>query len=137
MGGPHDLGPPRRAGHLARRAAGRLIVARVDITKATWIGPPDHFLHNEDGSRVALIPGETVCVIGAGEAAQSDHWQSETRRITKADLADELQTLGLPVDGTRDDLEARLAAHHEAADTPDSNDGGQGDNNDGSGGAGE
>lgn len=43
--------------------------------EATWTGPYAAQIHQHDGTVIDATPGETTCVITAGEAKQSDHWR--------------------------------------------------------------
>lgn len=89
----------------------------MDIVKATWVGQPDCFLQLQDGSRVALVPHETVAEIGAGEAAGSENWQpvAGPDGPTVAELREQLEQHDLPTSGRKDELVARLA---DAGQTP-------------------
>lgn len=51
--------------------------------KALWVGPFEADL--PDGTH--LVPGETVVEVSAGEAAESDHWetQSQPKKTPKGD----------------------------------------------------
>jgi hypothetical protein len=43
--------------------------------EATWVGPYPAQILQHDGVLVDATPGETVCVVTAGEAKSSDHWK--------------------------------------------------------------
>lgn len=54
------------------------------LVKALWVAG----FHAELPNGTALIPGETVCQITEGEAAQSDNWQLVPAKTKPADSGD-------------------------------------------------
>jgi hypothetical protein len=43
--------------------------------EATWTGPYQAQILQHDGTLVDATPGDTTCIVPAGEAKASDHWR--------------------------------------------------------------